>query len=115
MYVHEDSRRKLIEWANGDFKVCKALIAKENCVVGNHYHRNKDESFLLLSGKAIYVVIGSETWGNVEAPYVWSVPRGNYHRFEFVPGSVLIGVGTEAFDEADEIRGFPVDNDRATS
>ena len=107
MFVHEDSRRKLIEWANGAFKVCKVLIANEQCIVGDHYHRNKDESFLLLSGKATYVVIGPETWGNIEAPYVWNVPRGSYHRFEFIPGSVLIGVGTEPFDEADEIRGRP--------
>ena len=107
MFVHEDSRRKLIEWANGSFKVCKVLVAKEGCVVGDHYHRNKDESFLLLSGKALSVTIGAAIWGNIEPPYVWEVPRGTYHRFEFTPGSVLLGVGTEEFDPEDEIMGRP--------
>ena len=107
MFVHEDHRRKIIEWASGSFKVAKALVAKAGCVVGDHYHRNKDETFLLLSGRASYVVIGTDIWGNIEAPYLWEVPRGNYHRFELDDGSVLLGVGTEAFDEADEIRGKP--------
>lgn len=107
MFVHEDHRRKLIEWAKGSFKVCKVLVAKENCIVGDHYHCNKDESFLLLSGTAKYVSIGHEVWGNIEAPHVWNVPRNTYHRFEFTPGSVLVGVGTEEFDPADEIQGRP--------
>ena len=107
MFIHDDARRRLIEFGSGTFKVCKALVAKEGCVVGDHHHRLKDESFLLLSGKAVYVVIGGETWCNVEAPYEWHVPRGTYHRFEFTPGSVLIGIGTERFDPADEIKGKP--------
>lgn len=107
MFVHEDNRRKLIDWAAGTFKACKVLVAKENCVVGEHYHRNKDERFLLLSGRAPYVIIGDQTWGNIEAPFVWDVPRGTYHRFEFTPGSVLVGVGTEEFDPEDEIPGRP--------
>lgn len=107
MFIHEDTRRRLIELDGGTFKVCKALVAKDRCVVGDHYHRLKDESFLLLSGKAVYVVIGGETWGNIAAPYEWHVPRGTYHRFEFTSGSVLIGVGTEPFDPADEIKGMP--------
>lgn len=105
MFVHEDERRKIIDWANGLFRSTKALIAKAGCIVGDHYHRNKDERFLLLSGRASYVVIGNETWGNIEPPYVWDVPRGSYHRFELDEGSVLLGVGTEEFDEADEIKG----------
>ena len=107
MFVHEDDRRKILEWATGEFKVAKALIAKEGCIVGDHYHRNKDEKFLLLSGFAPFVVIGENEWRNTEAPCYWEVPRGNYHRFELAEGSVLLGVGTEEFDPADEIRGEP--------
>lgn len=107
MFVHEDNRRTIIEWAVGSWRVCKALVAKAGCVVGDHYHRNKDEVFLLLSGHARRVVVGEQEWADVAAPFVWQVPRGAYHRFELTEGSVLIGVGTEEFDEADEIRGMP--------
>lgn len=107
MFVHEDARRKIIEWASGSFKVAKALIAKAGCVVGDHYHRGKDETFLLLIGKAPLVVIGDREWRDATPPCVWEVPRGAYHRFELSEGSVLLGVGTEEYDEADEIRGKP--------
>ena len=55
MFKHEDTRRTLIEWASGDFKIAKAVTAKTDCVVGDHYHRNKDEHFLLLSGVAAWI------------------------------------------------------------
>lgn len=107
MFVHEDSRRKIIEWASGSFRVAKALIAKSGCIVGDHYHRNKDESFLLLIGKASLVIVGDREWRDAIPPCKWEVPRGSYHRFELDEGSVLLGVGTEDFDEADEIKGKP--------
>lgn len=106
MFVHEDERRKLIEWAEGDFKVAKALIAKPGCIVGDHYHRSKDEIFFLLIGNASYVIIGNREWHNAIAPSRWEVPRGSYHRFELDEGSILLGVGTELFDAADEIKGI---------
>ncbi len=107
MLIHEDSRRKLIEWAQGDFKVSKVVIAKDDCVVGDHYHRNKDERFLLLSGKARRIVLNEQEWLQVEAPYEVEVPRGNYHLFDLEPGSVLLGVTTAVFDPDDEIKGKP--------
>jgi quercetin dioxygenase-like cupin family protein len=107
MFVHEDGRRKLVEFAQGEFHCCKALIAKEGCVVGQHYHRNKDEAFLLLTGRASRVVVGPSLWEDVAAPFVWQVPRGEYHAFYLDPGSVLVGTATEAFDPEDEIKGEP--------
>lgn len=107
MFVHEDHRRKLIEFGKGPFAIVKALTAKEDCIVGDHYHRNKDESFLLLSGVADRVVIGTETWSEVVAPFAWDVPRNTYHAFYLQGGSVLIGTANAEFDEADEIKGEP--------
>ena len=108
MFVHEDHRRKIIEWATGDFKVAKALIAKPGCIVGDHHHLNKDETFLLLVGKASYVVIGEREWHNAAPLTLWEVPRGAYHRFELDEGSILLGVGSESFDATDEIKGHPI-------
>jgi hypothetical protein len=107
VFTHEDNRRRLIEFGQGPFAVCKALTAKEGCIVGEHYHRNKDESFLLLSGKATRVVIGDLERFDQEAPQEWHVPRGTYHVFELEEGSVLIGTASEPFDQEDEIKGRP--------
>lgn len=107
MFVHEDHRRTLIEFGNGPFSIVKALTAKEDCVVGDHFHRNKDESFLLLSGHADCIIVGGQQWELVAAPFACHVPRGTYHRFHLRRGAVLIGTASEEFDEADEIKGEP--------
>lgn len=107
MFVHEDSRRLIFDWAQGDFKAAKALIAKEPCAVGCHYHRNKDESFLLVAGACDKSIVGGESTGPVQAPHVWHVPRGTYHEFHLQAGAILMGVATAEFDEGDEIRGRP--------
>lgn len=108
MFIHEDNRRKLVEWAQGNFKVSKVLYAKEDCVVGDHHHLKKDETFLLVAGSGnfqvgglFYLRVGSEV------VHVIYVPRGTYHRFELKAGSILIGVATEEFDPTDEIPGKP--------
>lgn len=106
MFTHEDDRRKLIEWATGNFKTAKVLIAKAGCVVGDHHHKNKDEEFLLLSGAA-WVGIGDVLPYRIMAGTKIGVPRGTYHRFELDEGSILLGVGTEEFDPDDEIKGKP--------
>lgn len=105
MFVHEDDRRRLIEIPGG--AVVKAITAKEGCTLGNHYHRNKDEAFLLLSGKARHVIVGEDQWEWIDAPHGWFVPRGTFHVFVLEPGSVLIGTATAEFDPADEIGGKP--------
>ena len=107
MHVHEDDRRLLIEWANGEFKCAKVVTAKVDCVVGDHHHRHKDERFLLLSGRASVVKIGGEVYTDVKAPQVFDVPRGRYHSFALDAGSVLLGVATAEFDPADEVKGEP--------
>jgi mannose-6-phosphate isomerase-like protein (cupin superfamily) len=107
VFVHNDSRRTLYEWAQGTFRCAKALIIKAPCSVGDHYHRHKDESFLLLSGHANEIVVGNETHLNVSAPYAFHVPRGTYHRFDLQAGSVLLGTATAEFDPEDEVQGKP--------
>jgi quercetin dioxygenase-like cupin family protein len=106
MFKHEDARRILIEWASGDFKVAKVLIAKAGCVVGDHYHRDKDEEFLLLSGSG-RVQLGDTPSYEIVGPATVVVPRGTYHRFELSEGAILLGVGTAEFDQEDEIKGKP--------
>ena len=105
MFIHEDARRTLIEWSGG--KVSKALIVKEECAVGDHYHKNKEERFLLLVGVALRVIIGSVTERMIFAPHEFTVPPNTYHMFHLAEGSILLGVCSEEFDPKDEIKGHP--------
>ncbi|MBI4136943.1 hypothetical protein HY469_02670 [Candidatus Roizmanbacteria bacterium] len=106
IYAHEDSRRVLIEWVkNTAFKTAKAVIAKANCIVGDHHHNKKDETFLLLIGNAKRVIIGDREETDVQALRKWEVPKRTYHLFELDEGSILLGVCTKRFDIKDEIKG----------
>lgn len=103
--MHEDERRTLYEIPGG--AVCKAIIAKEGCALGNHWHAKKTESFLLLTGWANEVTIGDLVTYNIPAPCEWVVPPGTFHVFDLKPGSILIGTASEPFDPEDEIKGKP--------
>ncbi len=104
MFIHEDDRRKLIEWPGG--AVSKVLIAKTDCVVGDHYHKHKGERFLLIKGEA-NILVGNGMDGTVSAPFEIDVPPNTYHRFSLRKGSILLGVCTGLFDPDDEIKGHP--------
>ena len=107
MFKHEDDRRSLIELTNGEYKACKVVVAKRDCVLGDHYHQGKDERFLLVMGHATEVVLGDDVLRGVDAPAEWWVPRGTYHRFSLTAGSVLVGVMSETYEEGDERQGQP--------
>ncbi len=106
MLKHEDNRRTLIEWITDKaFRSAKVVIAKENCIVGDHHHKKKDETFFLLQGSGVFRVAGEIQ--RYEAPQVIHVPRGTYHRFNLAEGTILLGVATAPFSDADEIPGQP--------
>ena len=107
MFTHEDERRTLYAWATGDFRECKAIVAKEWCVLGDHYHRNKDEHFFLVSGCIEYMQIADTDVRRVKAPHFFVVPRNTYHAIHILPGAILLCAMTEAYDPADEIPGEP--------
>ncbi len=107
MKTHEDDRRLLIDYAAGDFKAAKYLKTKACCTVGDHYHRRKDESFLLVEGRASRILIGDSLQFNVNAPAEFYVPRGTYHAFDLDAGAVLLGTATAVFDPSDEVKGKP--------
>lgn len=104
MTVHEDDRRIIYDWATGLFKSCKAVIVKNTIPIGDHYHKNKTEEFLLLVGRFLELEVGKSILYNVDAPHKVVVPPGTYHRFICSPGSILLGTATELFDETDEIK-----------
>jgi mannose-6-phosphate isomerase-like protein (cupin superfamily) len=99
--VSEDERRKLSEFGNGgNWKVCKVLEFKKDSWVGNHYHKNKDEIFLLLEGSGTFV-IEKDTYIK-DAPYSVLVSAGQYHAFNLTKGSVLICLASELHNPKDD-------------
>lgn len=105
MFVSDDERRTLIEWiANEPFCMSKVVIAKSTKAIGDHFHRHKNEKFLLIKGKARRVILGNKQEKNVPSPRIFDVPRGLYHLFELEPGSILIGVADKPHDPDDEVR-----------
>jgi mannose-6-phosphate isomerase-like protein (cupin superfamily) len=101
--VSEDDRRKISEFGNGgNWKVCKIVEMKETSTVGDHYHKKKDEMFLLIEGGGTFT-IGDKTetqW----APYSIFIPRNTYHSFRLHRGSVLLGLVSEEHDPKDDYK-----------
>lgn len=100
---HEDDRRILVEWLK-DFPVksCKVLVAKDDCEVGNHHHKIKDEIFYLLKGKGTVTLNGeSETIKEGDVIYV---PKDTIHSFVLEKDSILLGAGTKPYDPDDEYK-----------
>ena len=95
---HEDNRRTLTEFGNGkDWRLCKVVIIKKDCVLGNHHHKEKDESFMLIKGTGYF---------NKEEMILFKeyfVSRGTVHEFFLTENSILISLATKEFDPDDEI------------
>lgn len=101
---HTDERRKIYDFAQGEFKSAKAVIVIDEIPIGDHHHNNKTEEFLLLLGSFIECTVGEQTERNVPAPVKLIIPPGTYHKFICKRGSILLGVATELFDPTDEIK-----------
>lgn len=104
MQTHEDDRRIIYDWADGNFKSAKAVIVKKEIPIGDHYHKNKEEEFLLLTGMFLELQVGEEITYNVKAPHKVFIPKNTYHKFICEKGSILLGTATELFDINDEIK-----------
>lgn len=96
-----DHRRALSEFGlGGTWKVCKYLEITEHCVIGDHYHKAKDECFFLASGSGMVKLSASAYL--IHAPSFINVPRGTYHAFSLEKGSILIGLASEDHDPSDD-------------
>jgi hypothetical protein len=98
---HEDNRRKLEDFPEG-----KLITAKEDCVVGNHYHKIKTEMFVLSSGACMFrkTVLGRTFEMDLEIGELITCYPYEYHEFHLKKGSVLIGLCSHLYDPNDEIK-----------
>lgn len=111
--VSEDERRKLYEFGKGrEWKVAKYLVIEKDCKIGSHYHKNKDELFLVVAGEIDYKtedVDPNRKYGFAESGWAKShaviyVPRNTYHVFDCKAGTVIIGLATELHDDSDDYK-----------
>lgn len=100
---HSDERRTLIDWGNGKtWKTCKTIHVHKAMALGAHYHKLKDERFMLVSGSGTMTLDGKIS--DFNSGEVVDVPAGMKHSFTLGSGSVLIGLCTKEFDETDDYR-----------
>lgn len=101
MNLHTDERRTLIEFGNGkDWKLCKIIKVKRDCILGKHYHKKKDESFMLVKGKG-WIKIGS-IQNDMELFKEYLVPANIIHEFSLAKNSILIGLCSKEFNPGDD-------------
>lgn len=95
--IHEDERRILEDWPEA-----KIITAKQDCVLGNHYHKVKTERFILVEGSAV-LTIGGVQFDMVKG-VMWTVLPDYMHSFKLTAGSVLIGLCSHPYDPSDDYR-----------
>lgn len=105
--VHEDLRRALYEFGEGGtWKVAKYLEVKQECTLGDHYHKNKDELFLLVKGGGILQTMDMDTklqnTSILMAPRSFLISRNTLHTISLYEGSVLMCLASELHDPSDD-------------
>lgn len=95
---HSDERRDLQSFPEG-----KLITAKKDCTIGGHYHRRKDELFILSEGRA-EITLGNKPLVPMQIGKVYTVKAGVPHSFRLEAGSVLIGLNSRAYDPGDDYR-----------
>ena len=101
---HEDKRRILIEYVkNLPIRTCKVILIKEDTIVGNHYHKLKDEVFYLLKGYGSVLLDDKAIYQFNEGDIVYA-PRGVKHIFNMHKDSIILEAGTEPFDSTDDYK-----------
>lgn len=104
MIAHEDERRIL-----ESFPEAKIIKVKQDCIIGEHYHKIKTEQFILCDGKCKLVVknvggIRMEGKFNMKKGELYIIPPNTYHEFHIEKDSVLIGINSHPYDPTDDYK-----------
>ena len=95
--IHEDNRRILEDWPEAKF-----ITAKQDCILGDHYHKVKTEKFILVKGECT-AAIGSD-FIIMKIGQLYTIEPNTRHTFELTAGSVLIGLCSRAYDPQDDCK-----------
>ena len=99
MQRHEDDRRVLtsIPYKEGEIKI---ITTKQDCELGNHYHKVKTETFRLLEGEAsVYL---EDCFFELQIGLPLKVDPEERHSFKIKKDSVLFCVCSHPYDENDD-------------
>lgn len=95
--IHEDERRTLEDFPEG-----KLITAKQDCVIGKHYHKIKTEKFFYISGNITAIIDG------IRIPmyygYMLTVEPMERHSFEMGKDSKMIGLCSHSYDPTDDYK-----------
>lgn len=95
--IHEDERRTLEDWPEA-----KIITAKQDCVLGNHYHKIKTEKFILVKGSGrIRIHAHSE---EMKIGKLYTIAPTKIHSFKLKAGSTLIGLCSHPYDKTDDYK-----------
>lgn len=102
--IHEDERRIL-----ESFPEAKIIKVKQDCVIGEHYHKIKTEQFILCEGKCKLIVANTEgikMAGKMvmKKGHLYIIPPNTYHEFHIEKDSVLIGINSHPYDPTDDYK-----------
>ena len=111
---HDDTRRSVYEVLCGISGIVRVthLAVKDKAILGNHFHRNLTETFILVSGTALLFTqkVASDgrareimRWEKIEAPCIIEMPPLTVHAFSFTGPAILISLGDTPFDREDQV------------
>jgi quercetin dioxygenase-like cupin family protein len=110
--VSDDERRSIFELGFEFPKTVRTsvlLVSGDGAPLGNHYHRDQTEYFILVAGECVLTVQAVDVPGSmprsypIPAPCIVVMPPGVAHRFVFADGGTLVCMSDRAFDQADII------------
>lgn len=96
---HSDDRRDLTS-----FPEAKLIRLKKDTVLGRHYHKKKEEKFMLSEGEGVLHLGSPAKVEPMKIGKIYSVKPGEYHEFHIKAGSVLIGLNSLPYDPSDDYR-----------
>lgn len=102
--THEDERRIL-----ESFPEAKIIKVKQDCVIGEHYHKIRTEQFVLVEGSCKLVIssVGGLKMKGIQKMKkgtLYIVPPNTYHEFHIAKDSVLIGINSHPYDATDDYK-----------
>jgi mannose-6-phosphate isomerase-like protein (cupin superfamily) len=101
--THEDERRTLtsVPYKDGEIKI---IVAKQDCILGNHYHKIKTEIFRLIEGSGrIKINRKSHTAEHImtkEHRYI--VDPNEPHVIELKKDTILMCICSHPYDKNDD-------------
>lgn len=102
MKFHEDERRLLIDWSDAyPIEGCKIVTAKKDCILGEHYHKIKNERFMLLQGEAS-VKLNKKPEEKMKVGVPVLVSPNTRHKFTLTKGSILACLVDKPYDPRDD-------------